>query len=441
MGVFKCSGPSLSVSVNGNNQISSSGFSYDADGDMTGDALYSYAFNGANEITSANDMNYTGACPERSRRDGDALYASRMALRDGQRVEKSNGKLYWYGQSGELLDETDGSGNVTNEYVYFGGKRIAWRDSSGNIHYYAEDFLGNSRVVMTSAGTVCYDADFYPYGGERVVTDSCDQSFKFTGKERDPETGNDYFGARFYSSSFGRFLSPDWSATVEPVPYAKLDNPQSLNLYLYVRDNPESVFDPDGHLQHKAAGHQLVMQPCNGIGDGPCTWTKQTIVAPPNAPPAGAAQQQNMSLSQKGLAFIERHEGYSSTVYKDSAGNPTIGYGHLIQKGEDFSKGITKDQASALLAQDVKGAVGAVNADLMVAVSQTKFDALVDFAYNLGGKNLANSTLLSNINSGKAVIESNFTSYNHAGGIVVPGLRTRRTDEFNLFSSGDYGGP
>ena len=122
---------------------------------------------------------------------------------------------------------------------------------------------------MTSAGTVCHDADFYPYGGERVVTDSCDQSFKFTGKERDPETGNDYFGARFYSSSFGRFLSPDWSATVEPVPYAKLGNPQSLNLYLYVRDNPESVFDPDGHLQHKAAGHQLVMQPCNGSATAP----------------------------------------------------------------------------------------------------------------------------------------------------------------------------
>jgi hypothetical protein len=111
---------------------------------------------------------------------------------DNQRVEKSNGRLYWYGQGGELLDETDASGNITNEYVYFGGKRIAWRDSSGNIHYYAEDFLGNSRGIMTSTGTICYDADFYPYGGERVVTDTCSQSFKLTGKCRDSETGNDY---------------------------------------------------------------------------------------------------------------------------------------------------------------------------------------------------------------------------------------------------------
>lgn len=70
---------------------------------------------------------------------------------------------------------------------------------------------------------------------------------RFTGKERDAESGNDYFDARYYSSAMGRFLSPDWSAKVEPVPYAKLDNPQSLNLYSYVLNNPLRVVDPDGH--------------------------------------------------------------------------------------------------------------------------------------------------------------------------------------------------
>jgi hypothetical protein len=45
----------------------------------------------------------------------------------------------------------------------------------------------------------------------------------------------------------GRFLSPDWSAKIEPVPYSKLDDPQSLNLYSYVRNNPLSRVDPDGH--------------------------------------------------------------------------------------------------------------------------------------------------------------------------------------------------
>jgi len=68
-----------------------------------------------------------------------------------------------------------------------------------------------------------------------------------TGKERDTESGNDYMFARYYNSATGRFLSPDWSAKEEPVPYAKLDNPQSLNLYGYVLNNPLGKADPDGH--------------------------------------------------------------------------------------------------------------------------------------------------------------------------------------------------
>ena len=148
-----------------------------------------------------------------------------------------------------------------------------------------------------------------------------------------------------------------------------------------------------------------------------------------------------MSLSSQGLDFIKQHEGYSDKVYKDSAGNPTIGYGHLIKEGEDFSKGITKEQATALLAQDVKGAVAAVNDKLNVKVSQTKFDALVDFTYNLGAKNLGKSILLLNINAGKNVTKDNFTDWNRAAGKVVKGLTIRRTNEYNLFSKGEYGSP
>lgn len=70
---------------------------------------------------------------------------------------------------------------------------------------------------------------------------------RISGKERDSESGNDYFGARYYASTMGRFLSPDWSAKEEPVPYAKLDNPQTLNLYNYMRNNPLAGVDLDGH--------------------------------------------------------------------------------------------------------------------------------------------------------------------------------------------------
>jgi RHS repeat-associated protein len=69
----------------------------------------------------------------------------------------------------------------------------------------------------------------------------------YTGKERDTESGLDYFGARYYGSSMGRFMSPDWADDPIPVPYANLMNPQSLNLYSYVGNNPLSSTDEDGH--------------------------------------------------------------------------------------------------------------------------------------------------------------------------------------------------
>jgi hypothetical protein len=64
----------------------------------------------------------------------------------------------------------------------------------------------------------------------------------------------------------GRFMSPDWSAKEEPVPYAKLDNPQTLNLYAYVLNNPLSKDDPDGHssLDYDAKTHTLTLYDKNG---------------------------------------------------------------------------------------------------------------------------------------------------------------------------------
>jgi RHS repeat-associated protein len=70
----------------------------------------------------------------------------------------------------------------------------------------------------------------------------------FTGKERDTESGNDYFDARYYSSAMGRFMSPDWSAVPVPIPFADITNPQTLNLYAYVQNNPLTRFDSDGHV-------------------------------------------------------------------------------------------------------------------------------------------------------------------------------------------------
>lgn len=230
-GYTGCTQEGLSVSPTGNNQLSATGITYDASGNTLTDGTNTYVWDAESQIKTGANVNY--------------FYNG-----DGERIRKGTGKSYWLGPSGEILDESDATGDITYEYVFFGGKRIAMRNvyNTGDIYYYAEDMLGSSRTLVEAGGTsVCYDADFYPYGGKRDITDTCAQYYKFEGKERDAETGNDEFGARYYTSRLGRWLSADWSAAPAPVPYANLTNPQTLNLYAMVRDDPETFADLDGH--------------------------------------------------------------------------------------------------------------------------------------------------------------------------------------------------
>jgi RHS repeat-associated protein len=88
---------------------------------------------------------------------------------------------------------------------------------------------------------------------------------KFTGKERDAETGNDYFGARYFSAPQGRWTIPDWSSAPVPIPYAELHNPQTLNLYGYGLNNPLSGSDLDGHATIDCSGDKAQLIGCQTI--------------------------------------------------------------------------------------------------------------------------------------------------------------------------------
>ena len=222
----------ISYAVNSNNQIS--GWCYDASGNLLAesappcDDVPTYSYNAENQLTSTAGVTYEY--------DG-----------DGKRVSKSTGTLYWYGGGSDPIAETDASGNTINEYIFFGGKRVAREDSNGDIVYYLADHLGTSRVVSDESGTILDDSDFYPFGGERVVTSSSGNAYKFTGKERDAESDLDYFGARYYGNSMGRWMVPDWAAKPTAVPYAVFGDPQTMNLYQYMRNNPLGGADKDGH--------------------------------------------------------------------------------------------------------------------------------------------------------------------------------------------------
>jgi RHS repeat-associated protein len=115
------------------------------------------------------------------------------------------------------------------------------------VFYYFSDHLKTASVVTDSTGNIKADSDYYPWGGELQFVNNDSNRYKFTGKERDSESGLDYFGARYYSNGLGRWVSADWSAKPVPVPYADFGDPQSLNLYSYVGDSPLGSLDPDGH--------------------------------------------------------------------------------------------------------------------------------------------------------------------------------------------------
>lgn len=173
---------------------------------------------------------------------------------DGKRVKKcsntgcTSGTLYWMGTGNDALQESDFAGNATEDYVFFDGKRVARRDASGGaVHYYVADHLGSTAVVTSNVGGIQKETDYFPYGGEIVITGSDINNYKFTGKERDSGSGLDNVGARYYASTMGRFMTPDWAAKPTSVPYAMFGDPQTLNLYGYVRNNPLAKADPDGH--------------------------------------------------------------------------------------------------------------------------------------------------------------------------------------------------
>jgi RHS repeat-associated protein len=226
-------------------------FHYDARGNLDREAALpsmatpaTYGYDAENRMVSYCSQ---GGLPCRTDSSATAVYQYDAA---GLRVAKGT-TTYVYDTQGQLAAE-------------YGGSAVA-----AGTQYLSTDPLGSVRLMSNGSGTAIASTDYYPYGGEIMATSGngrsgvgaygvdLGESLRFTGKERDAETGLDYFGARYFSAAQGRFTSPDWSATPQPIPYADLTDPQTLNLYTYVRNNPLSRTDPDGH--------------CDGVAD--CLWT------------------------------------------------------------------------------------------------------------------------------------------------------------------------
>ena len=142
---------------------------------------------------------------------------------------------------------------------------------------------------------------------------------------------------------------------------------------------------------------------------------------------------QQFIYSERGLALTKSFEGLHLEAYRDCAGVWTIGYGHT---GAAVLAGSVIDavEAEQLLRADIAEAVACVNRVVIAEISQSQFDALVDFCFNAGRGNFAQSTLLRKVNAEDfAGAAAQFGLWVHAGGEVVPGLVRRRKAEAALF--------
>jgi RHS repeat-associated protein len=260
------------------------------------------------------------------------------------------------GQGGEQVTELDAADvNLSNPSgwahtnVFAGGALIATYDYAANNTLFAlTDWLGTKRVeVGANPCATAYTS--LPFGdsltpasvsGFSACQDDATENH-FTGKERDTESGNDYFGARYYSSAMGRWLSPDPGKLT----MKHLANPQKWNKYNYVLNNPLTMFDPDGQaevtIQLRAYIPQASMAGYRGDNRGPTSSqnvTSRTSItvrvetdpsksANPllSAPVSTAGQTQRLSDGKTDTQTVGLP---TATVSRDANGNVVI---HITQ--------------------------------------------------------------------------------------------------------------
>jgi lysozyme len=147
-----------------------------------------------------------------------------------------------------------------------------------------------------------------------------------------------------------------------------------------------------------------------------------------------------MKTSPNGLQLIRKYEGYKSTPYRCPAGLYTVGYGHVIGNGlqlpDEWNRTLSLGEINELLRTDLARFERGVLRYCPVYLTQSQFDALVSFSFNLGLGVLQRSTLRQKIlrKDGEGAAKE-ILRYDKVGGRPLKGLTRRRQAEYNLFTS------
>ena len=273
------------------------------------------------------------------------------------------GSRYLVDLVGDQVTELNGSGNWQHSNVFAGGKLLATWDSTG-IHFPLTDPLGTKRIQASNLGTVDLTCIGLPFGNgpgcTGADTSPLGTEHRFTEKERDTESGNDYFGARYYASTMGRFMSPDWSPYPMAVPYLDFRNPQSLNLFIYALNNPLNRYDLDGHdwrtyvqkARQWAADHPRTIFAAKAVGALVVTAT--AVAAIVVTAPVAAAALTTAAIVTTSLTLA------TETIAVIGASSAAICYTAAAVTGD---KGIAKAASATLAVTTPSGFIGTIATD------------------------------------------------------------------------------
>jgi RHS repeat-associated protein len=241
------------VKFTGNNPASPAntnrmdGYSYDTAGNVTNDGTYTYTYDAENRLVSvvggSTNSTYTyDALGHRVKKTGNVNECAYQGI-----------TYYLYDLQGRaVVFVPSGGNNDCHDEIYAGGRHLG--TYIGGLVFSHADWLGTERVRHSYGYTTSETCSSLPFGDNLVCNMSDPSPYRsplhFTGKERDSESGLDNFGARYDSSSIGRFMSSDPGNAG-----AVNADPQSWNAYAYARNNPVNLTDPTGTVYCRRAGN------------------------------------------------------------------------------------------------------------------------------------------------------------------------------------------
>jgi RHS repeat-associated protein len=323
-----------STTFSASNQLPSP-YQYDAAGNMTNDGVHTYTYDAENRLTQV-DSGST---------------ASYIYDAEGRRARKTTGGSttdYLRDLPGNIFSTfgpgCGGTGCWTAGALYLNGRFFAQYYNQTTYFVHA-DHLGSTRVLTGMDQSVCDSLDYLPFG-EQIAGDTC-TVLKFTGKERDSESGLDNFGARYNSSNMGRFMSPDPSNLS-----VDFWLPQTWNRYAYVLNNPLTIVDRNGQWP-TYIHNEIINEAFPGLSNAELQtlrqasydtdYTNRVNGHDPQDPEVsfvhgmsdGVHNQDPMQAQQEGDAFIAQNEQNAQQIQADwvAAGNTGIAPGALTAFG------------------------------------------------------------------------------------------------------------